>query len=111
MKIIELGESLGLYVKVVTSINTFDNYNSFFNIYDESEEPCRRILLLTPYSDLEEVYDNSPSEAIKPYKIIENNILIEEYPLTTNPKNIIVNDIEIDNKLVDEIIYNYKNKN
>ena len=111
MKIKELGESLGLYVKVVTSMNTFDNYNSFFNIYDESEEPCRRILLLTPYSDLEEVYDNIPSEPIKPYKIIENNIWIEEYPLTTNPKNIMVDDIEIDNNLIDEIIYNYKNKN
>lgn len=109
MKITELAKSLELYVKVVTSINTFDNYNSFFNIYDESEEPCRRIVLLTPYIDLEEVYDNNPSESIMPYKIIEDNIWIKEYPLTTNPKNIIINDMELDNNLANEIIYNYKN--
>ena len=108
MNIIELSTALNLHVKIVTSIKEFDNYNSFFNIYGESEEPCRRILLLTPYKELEEVYDNNPNEKINGYRICDNNIWLKEYPLTTNPKNISLYEFEIDNYIADELIKNYK---
>ena len=108
MNIKELGKILGLHIKVVTSIKEFDSYNSFFNIYGESEEPCRRILLLTPYNELEEVYDINPSEEINKYKIYDNNIWLKDYSLTTNPKNILIDEFEIDNNIAEEIIEMYR---
>ena len=92
---IDAAKELGLYLKLVTSTKCFDKYNSFFNIYYELEEPCRRIVVLTPYKDLEEVYDNNPGEKIIENTIIDNNIWLKEYPLITNPKVIDFNDIKI----------------
>ena len=99
----DLANELGLNLKIVTSISTFDNYNSFFNIYSEHEEPCRRILILTPSKIIEEVYDLNPSEAINKYTFYDENIWLEEYPLTTNPKNIDLDTIEISKVNAEEI--------
>ena len=53
---IEAAKKYNLYLKAVVSVKSFDSYNSFFNIYDKSEEPCRRIIVLTKSKELEEVY-------------------------------------------------------
>lgn len=102
----DLAKELGLYLKVVTSVKTFDNYNSFFNIYDQSDEPCRRIVVLTPYEELEEVYDENPSEAVNSPRFVDNNLWLEGYPLTTNPKNILIDEIYVDANLVKSLMEN-----
>ena len=103
IRITKLAKELNLYLKVVTSIKSFDNFNSYFNIYSEHEEPCRRIVVLTPYKELEEVYDENPSEPIQSDKLIEGNIWIKEYPLTINPKKICLEDLEISKELANSI--------
>lgn len=100
----DLANQLGLYLKVVTSVKAFDNYNSFFNIYDQSDEPCRRIVVLTPYEDLEEVYDENPDEAITSPKLVDGSLWLEEYPLTTKPKNISLDEVCIDENLIKSLI-------
>lgn len=104
IKATEMAKQLDLYLKVVTSVKTFDNYNSFFNIYDQEDEPCRRIVALTPYENLEEVYDENPSEAVSSPTLVDGNIWIEEYPLTTNPKNISLDEIYIDENLIKSLM-------
>ena len=52
-------EENGLFLKIATSVRNFDSYNSFYNIYGESEEQCRRIVVLTKNEILEEVYEDS----------------------------------------------------
>lgn len=46
---LKAAEENGLYLKIVTSVKNFDSYNSFYNIYGESEEPCRRIAVPSNY--------------------------------------------------------------
>jgi len=60
----EIANKHNLFLKVVTSVKSFDSYNSFFNIYGEREEPCRRIAVLTKNKELEEVYDENPNEKL-----------------------------------------------
>ncbi|MGG7177568.1 hypothetical protein ACQPU1_08255 [Clostridium paraputrificum] len=108
INLIEAGKKLGLYPKIVTSTKSFDNYNSFFNIFWEAEEPCRRIVVLTPYEELEEIDDRSPGEDIIKYEIIDGNIWIEEYPLTTNPDKIILENIKISKEIVKDLAEKYK---
>lgn len=91
----EIAEKLGLYLKVVTSVKAFDTYNSFFNIYDQFDEPCRRIVVLTPYEELEEVYDEVPDEPIIENQITDGNVWLKEYPLTVNPNSISIESIVI----------------
>ncbi|MBD7912388.1 MULTISPECIES: hypothetical protein [Clostridium] len=95
IKALEAAKKLNLYLKIVTTTSSFENYNSFFNIYSEMEEPCRRVAVLTPYKDLEEVTEVDFNKPIKKYDLIDNNLWIEEYPLTTNPKTINLEDIFI----------------
>lgn len=100
IKAVDIAKDMGLYLKIVVSVCTCQNYNSFFNIYDEFEEPCRRILVLTPFKDLEEVIDENPSEAIKKFKMIHGSFWIEEYPITKKVEEI----------NLDEIYISYTNK-
>ena len=95
MKAIDVASELNLYLKVVTSTKSFENYNSFFNIYSDSEEPCRRIVVLTPFEQLEEVVDEDPSKPIEKYKIMDGNMWIDEYPLLFIPSKIKLEDIYI----------------
>ena len=64
LKAVDLAKELNLYVKLVTSSGNFENYNSFFNIYSELEEYVRRVVVITPYKDLEEVVEEDSSKAI-----------------------------------------------
>lgn len=100
---LELSEKLNLYLKITTSIKSFDTYNSFYNIYSESDEPCRRIVVLTSYEKLEEVYDETPDKPLDDIIMIDGNVWVKEYPLTTNPKNIDLSEIYIRKNKVKEI--------
>ncbi|MGG7077797.1 hypothetical protein [Clostridium sardiniense] len=102
INVLEAAKELGLKAKVVTSVKSFDNYNSFFNIYADSEEPCRRIVILTEDEYVEEVYDEDPSIAVNPMEKIDGNIWIEEFPLTTNPNSIILEDIAVPKEIVEK---------
>lgn len=95
IKAINAAKNLNLYLKVVTSTKSFENYNSFFNIYGDFEEACRRILVLTPYKELEEVEDEEPSKPIERYKIIDGNMWLEEYNLLFKPSEINLEEIYI----------------
>lgn len=99
----EVAKELDLYLKVVTSTQTFGNYNSFFNIYDEFEEPCRRIVVLTPYKDLEEVYDKYPDNKIIKNSIIDGNVWIEEYSLLVNPINIKLDEVILPKSIISSL--------
>jgi hypothetical protein len=100
----EAAEKNSLFLKVVTSVKSFDSYNSFFNIYEESEEPCRRIVVLTKTKELEEVYDENPTEKVEECKIIDGNIWIKDYSLLVNPYKIDCSNLSVDKRLVEKII-------
>lgn len=99
----ELAKEIGLYLKIVTSTKSFDNYNSFFNIFSQREEYCRRIVVLTQYEELEEVEEYNDNEKIITNKIIDGNLWLKEYPLLTNPKNINIDNIRVSKSLVKEL--------
>jgi hypothetical protein len=103
IKVIDLAKELSLHVKLVTSIKSFDNFNSYFNIYSEVEEPCRRIVVITPYEELEEVYDENPDEPINSNILIDGNVWIGEYPLITSPKDIQLETLKISKELAHNI--------
>lgn len=100
----DVAKKLGLYLKLVVSTKSFENYNSFYNIYDEFEEPCRRIAVITPYPELEEVRDENPEEPIEKYKIIDGNMWIEEYPLIRNLNTIKLEEIALSSKAYDRCL-------
>lgn len=104
IKVIEAAEKYNLFLKVVTSVGNFESYNSFFNIYDEYEEACRRIVVLTKTKDLEEVYDENPTETINECKIVEGNIWVKDYSLLINPDKIDLTNLIVDKQLVEELI-------
>ena len=104
VKLIDVAKKLDLNVKTVVSIKAFDKYNAFFNIYGEDDEPCRRLIILTKDENIEEVYDENPGEAITPGMVVDDNIWIKEYPLTTNPNKIDIDDIEITDEVYKKII-------
>lgn len=104
MNAIEAAHKYNLLLKIVTSVKSFDSYNSFFNIYDESEEPCRRIAVLTKTKELEEVYDVNPAEKISKCKIVDGVIWLKDYSLLISPNKIDLSDLIVDIKLVEELI-------
>lgn len=103
VKAIDVANELGLYLKVVTSMKYFDTYNSFFNIFGEVEEPCRRIVVLTPYKELEEVIDEKPAEPIIKGKILDGNLWLEEYPLLVSIEKIKLEEIMIDEYVLERL--------
>jgi len=100
LKLIDVAKELNLNLKIVVSIKEFDKYNAFFNIYGEDDEPCRRLVILTKD---ENIYDENPGEAIVPGMIVDDNIWIKEYPLTTNPNKIDIGEIEITDEVYEKI--------
>lgn len=103
VKALELARELGAHLKIVTSFKSFDNYNSFFNIFDSSEEYCRRILVFTKDNTLEEVEDNFPDKPITKAKIVNKDIWIKDYPLITDPKNIDLQEVYLEDlNLIDK---------
>ncbi|GKU26585.1 hypothetical protein [Clostridium folliculivorans] len=109
INVVELARKSGLHLRIVTSVKSFDTYNSFFNIYDSFDEPCRRIVVLTKYEDLEEVYDENPDEPIVVGKCIMGNYWLKDYSLTTNPESIYLEEILISEEVVDSILKELKN--
>lgn len=95
IKAIDLAKELNLYLKIVTATSTFESYNSFFNIYDQYEEACRRIVVLTPFKDLEEVYDKDSDSEIVANSIIDGNVWLKEFSLLVNPSTIDIDSIII----------------
>ena len=104
LKLMDVAKELKFNLKIVVSIKGFDKYNAFFNIYGEDDEPCRRLVILTNDENIEEVYDENPGEAIVPGMIVDDNIWIKEYPLTTNPNKINLEDLEISEEIYQKII-------
>ncbi|MEG2193583.1 hypothetical protein [Clostridium sp.] len=104
----EAAKKYGLYLKVVTSVSSFENYNSFFNIFDESDEPCRRIAILTKDKNIEEVYEIDPGVDIEESSIVDGNIWMKEYKLTTNPKNISLNELTVKIEALNNILQSNK---
>ena len=91
----DAAKELGLNIKIVTSVRSFNNYNAFYNIFDDAEEACRRLVILTPDNNIEEVYDENPSELVEEGTYIDGNYWIKDYKLTTNPNNIDIDSINI----------------
>ena len=104
VKAIDLAKELGFHLKLVTSVTSFENYNSFFNIYESYDEYCRRVAVLTPYETLEEVYDFNPSEKLKEPILLDGSIWLEEYPLTTNPTTIKLENILVDKSQIKKLL-------
>lgn len=100
----EIEEKYKLYLKMVVSVGGFENYNRFFNIYSDYEEACRRILVLTPYKELEEVNEFDKTKKIDSPIEYEGNLWLKEYPLLTNPNKIDLDIIEIDEKTVEILL-------
>lgn len=101
---IEAAEKYNLFLKVVTSVKTFDSYNSFFNIYEEFEESCRRIAVLTKSEELEEVYDENPTEKIEEGKVVDGNLWLKDYSLLVSLDKIDLSELIVNKKLVEELI-------
>ena len=104
MNALEAAKKYNLFLKVVTSVKSFDSYNSFFNIYDESEESCRRIVVLTKTRELEEVYDENPNEKVEECKIVNGNIWISDYSLLVSPDKIDFSNLIVHKRLVEELV-------
>lgn len=100
----EAAKKYNLFLKVVTSVKTFDSYNSFFNIYEEYEESCRRIAVLTKNKELEEVYEDNSNDEITECKNVDGVILIKYYSLLVNPEKIDLSDLMVEKKLVEELL-------
>lgn len=102
---LKAAEDNGLYLKIATSVRNFDTYNSFFNIYGESEKPCRRIAVITKNSILEEVYENSEKEEpVTEAIIVDGNIWVKEYSLLDNPKKINLSELMVPEDLIAKIV-------
>lgn len=105
INVIEATQKYDLYLKIVTSVRNFDSYNSFYNIYDVSEEPVRRIAVLTKNAMIEEVYDSEcDTQKFDNAIIVDENIWIKEYSLLDNPSKIDLSKLEVPLHLVQKII-------
>ncbi|MGV3024585.1 hypothetical protein ACED96_02565 [Clostridium thermobutyricum] len=109
MKKKEIEEKYKLFLKIVVSVGSFDNYNSFFNIYSEYEDACRRILVLTPYKELEEVNEFDKNKKIDTPIEHEGNLWIKEYNILTNPEKINLDEIDIEEELIYNFVKKYNN--
>ena len=101
---VDAAKEYNLHLKIVTSVRNFDSYNSFFNIYEEFEEPCRRIVVLTKSKDLEEVYEENEDEDINEGIIKDGSIWIKGYSLLINPDKIDFSDLVVNKNLIEELL-------
>lgn len=98
-------EENGLFLKIATSVRNFESYNSFYNIYGESEEPCRRIAIITKNEILEEVYEDSEKEdPVTEGRIVDGNIWLKDYTLLDNPEKIDLSELTVSKELVDRLL-------
>ncbi|MGL5149337.1 MAG: hypothetical protein ACRC7N_02040 [Clostridium sp.] len=103
VKAIDGAKERGLFLKVVTSMKSFETYNAFYNIFGDSEEACRRVVVITPYEELEEVNDENPGEEISDARVIDGNLWLKTFPLITSPSKINLDEFEVLEELLDEI--------
>lgn len=96
-----VAKNLGLFLKIVTSVKTYNSYNIIYNTPIESEEYCRRVVVLTKYMELEEVYDDNPAEEIDDVIIKDGSAWLKTYPLLTKPSN-----IDLDAICISELDFN-----
>lgn len=90
MKAIDLAKKYGYKLKIVTSMGLFDHYDACHNIFEQFEEPCRRIVIMTKDENLQEVYETE----IHNFPIINlGNIWIKPFPLITPIENINIDSI------------------
>lgn len=99
----ELAKELGYYLKKVVSIDLYDYYDASHNIFSQFEEAVRRIVVLTPFEDLEEVYEVKLEGEFKKIKLSFGNVWIREYPLLTSLESIDLENIILSNEEVQEI--------
>ncbi len=85
-------------LKIVTSIGLFDNYDMSHNIYEQYEEPCRRIVVMTKETNLEEVYE--VANKLLPFSSY-GHIWIKEFPTTMS-----LSEIDLDNIYITTEEYN-----
>ena len=104
IKAIDVAKELGLYLKMVVSTKEYNNYNSFYNIYGEHEEPCRRILVLTSYEELEEVNEIEGKDEFEKYNIVDGNMWLEEYPLTLECKVVDIQELLGETRVIGEVV-------
>lgn len=95
-------EKNNLFLKVVTTVKSFDNYNSFYNIYDSFEDAVRRVAVITKNENLEEVYDNDEDLSNGPI-IVGDCIWIKEYSLLEKIENIDLDTLVISEGLIKEL--------
>ncbi|MDO5516785.1 MAG: hypothetical protein Q4F66_04470 [Clostridium sp.] len=101
----KIAEENGLILKIATSVRNFDSYNSFYNIYGESEEPCRRIAIITRNEMLEEVYEDSEKEEpVTEGRIVDDSIWLKDYTLLDNPDKIDLSELMVSRELVQKLI-------
>jgi len=93
MKALDLAKEIGYKLKIVTSIGLFDNYDMFHNIFEQYEEPCRRVIVLTKEENLTEVYEKE--NATLPFDNL-GHIWIKEFPIILPFEKIILDDIFLD---------------
>ncbi|OOM09307.1 hypothetical protein [Clostridium saccharobutylicum] len=103
MTVKEAAKEYCLFLKIATSVKSFDSYNSFFNIYDEFEEACRRVVVLTKNEKLEEVYDENPTEPINEGRIVDGILWVKDYSLLINPEKIDLDDLKVSRNLVEQL--------
>ena len=65
---------------------------------------AEELLFLLKTKELEEVYDENPTEKVEECKIVDGNIWIKDYSLLVNPDKIDLSDLIINKKLVEELI-------
>ena len=94
----EIIKNLDYQLKVVTSIGLFDSYDMSHNIYEQYEEPCRRILVMTKEATLEEVYEEE--NRLLPFSSY-GHIWIKEFPTT-----MLLSEIDLDNIYITTEEYN-----
>ncbi|MBN1067246.1 hypothetical protein FC789_02460 [Clostridium botulinum] len=101
---LDAAKEYNLYLKVVTSIKSFDTYNSFFNIFDQYDDACRRLVVLTKYEELEEVYEEDSTKEVDSSKVLDGCIYLKSASLLTKPDKIDCSNLLVDKNLVLELV-------
>ncbi|MDR5587022.1 MULTISPECIES: hypothetical protein [Clostridium] len=101
---LDAAKEYNLYLKVVTSVKSFDTYNSFFNIFDQYDDACRRIVVLTKYENLEEIYEEDPTQEVDSSKIIDGCIYLKSASLLTRPDKIDCSNMVVAKNLVEDLV-------
>jgi hypothetical protein len=109
IKAIDAVKQYGLYLKVATSTKLYGYHTKYYDLYADEEEPCRKVVVLTPYKELEEVCEQNSSKPIETNVIIDGSIWLKEYSLGVDPKNINFDDLLVQKELVQKLVKSLEN--